>query len=168
MVESNRLLIRTFTEDDYEDAYSYLSNEETMYYISDIYTMEDVTSFIKKYGMSDSPLVYALEEKSSNKVIGHMIFHEAYAEEIYEIGCIIHSNYHGKGYGYESMKALLEYGFNNLKLHKIMAETIEGNDNCIKLLNKLNFTLEGTLRKHNFDHGAWMDEYYYGIFQSEI
>lgn len=93
-----------------------------------------------------------------------VIFHPYDCDEIYELGCIIGKEYQDKGYASEILKALIDYSFNHMKLHKLMAETVEGNTKCMRLLDKLQFKREGVLRKHNFDHGKWIDEYYYGYW----
>jgi RimJ/RimL family protein N-acetyltransferase len=160
--------MRQFEENDINDAFKYLSNDDTMYFIEEPFSLEQTIKFITKYGISEEPYIYALVEKHNNKVIGHVIFHSTESDEIYEIGCIIGKEYQHKGYAFEILSSLIAYSFNHLKLHKIMAETIQGNENCIKLLNKLNLKQEGILRKHNWDHGKWVDEYYYGLLREEI
>lgn len=167
VIETERLLMRTFVENDIQDAFQYLSNKVTMYFIEEPYTMQQTVNFIHKYGISEQPYVYALLEKESNMIIGHIIFHPADYDEIYEIGCIIDVKYQNRGYGYEILSSLIDYGFNYMKLHKIIAETIEGNTKCMKLLSKLQFRHEATMRQHNWDHGKWVDEYYYGLLNSD-
>lgn len=75
-LETDRCIIRNFDEADINDAHQYLSNPKTMYFIEDPYTPEQTEEFIHDYGMCETPYVYALVLKNSNKVIGHVIFHE--------------------------------------------------------------------------------------------
>lgn len=49
--------------------------------------------------------------------------------------------FHGKGYMFEAVKAILEYGFNDLKLEKIEAFTHKNNFKSIQLLEKSSFVL---------------------------
>lgn len=166
-IETEQLLMRNFAEEDINDVYSYMSNERTMYFIENPYTIEQVKEFLEEYGYSQTPFVYALVEKQTQKVIGHIIFHEYDSKEIYELGFIIGEKYQSKGYGYEISKKVIQFGFEVLKLHKIIAETIEGNKKSMALIKKLGFIQEAILRKQNFDHGKWVDEYYYGILREE-
>jgi len=157
-----------FTFEDMEDAYQYLSDEKAMYYIEEPYTREQTESFIKKYGIRKNPYVYALVEKEINHVIGHIIFHPDSYDEIYEVGLILGTEYQNQGYGLEILTALIEYAFRQMKLHKLVAETVEGNVNCMKLLETLHFTKEASYRKHNWDHEHWIDEFHYGLLSSDI
>ncbi len=52
-----------------------------------------------------------------------------------------------KGYGTEAVKLILEYGFNNIGLERISASTLEQNKATQRVLEKLDFTLEGIERK---------------------
>lgn len=166
-IETERLIMRNFVKEDINDVYSYMSNKQTMYFIENPYTIEQVKEFLEECGYCETPFVYALIEKQTQKVIGHIIFHEYSRKEIYELGFIIDEAYQSKGYGYEISKKVIQFGFEVLKLHKIIAETIAGNEKSMALIKKLGFTQEALLRKQNFDHGKWVDEYYYGILKEE-
>ena len=166
-LETDRCIIRNFDEADIHEAHQYLSNPKTMYFIEDPYTLEKTEDFIHDYGTCGDPLVYALVLKDPDKVIGHVIFHEYDYESIYEIGIIIDIPYQKQGIGYEVLSALVKHAFGSMNIHKIVAETVEGNDACIKLLEKLLLTREATLRKQNWDHDNWVDEYHYGLLREE-
>jgi len=105
-----------------------------MWFVKEPYEYKQALGFIRGYGLREKPLIYALIENSSNRIIGHIIFHPYEDERIYELGCIIGKEAQGKGYGYEISKALLMYGFEKLKLHKIVAETVEGNVKALALI----------------------------------
>lgn len=167
-IATDRCIIRDFDEADINEAHQYLSNPKTMYFIEDPYTPEQTEEFIHEYGACGEPYVYALVLKDSNKVIGHVIFHKYDYESIYEIGIIIDTPYQKQGIGYEVLSALIKYAFGSMDIHKIVAETIEGNDACVKLLEKLSLTRESTLRKQNWDHDNWVDEYHYGLLREEV
>lgn len=49
----------------------------------------------------------------------------------------------GKGYATESSKAVLKYGFETLKLKRIMAKAMPDNVNSIKVMQKLHMTYTG-------------------------
>lgn len=80
----------------------------------------------------------------------------------------IEDPYQKQRIGYEVLSALIKYAFGSMDIHKIVAETIEGNDACVKLLEKLSLTREATLRKQNWDHDNWVDEYHYGLLREEV
>ena len=66
-----------------------------------------------------------------------------------ELSYIFDYDYCNKGYCTEACEKLIDIGFNKLKLNKIYANTIEGNNSSKRVLEKLNFKLEGVRRKDN-------------------
>ena len=68
----------------------------------------------------------------------------------------------------ETIKLLLDYGFNELNLHRIWAEVYEISIENKKLLEKLGFVLEGTLRDKLWRDGRWWDSYVYSIINPDI
>ncbi len=165
-IETARLLIRKLTVADAKELHRALGDPLVMQHIETPYDLEATKAFIKQHGMGENPRVYALIEKESNSVMGHVVFHAIDYPEIYELGWIIGQKYWRKGYAYEASKALLDYGFRNLRLHKIVAET---NDyiKALNLMKKLGMTLEGTRRKHSKGVADWCDLYWCGILKEE-
>jgi RimJ/RimL family protein N-acetyltransferase len=75
--------------------------------------------------------------------------------------------YRNKGYGKEATKILLNYGFNNIGLERITANTLEMNISAQKSLEKIGFVLEGKERKAVYFGGKRYDKYNYGILKEE-
>ena len=53
----------------------------------------------------------------------------------------------GKGYGYQMIDWLLNFGFNVLKLNKIVLWTLEDNQHAIKLYQNFGFSFDSSLDK---------------------
>lgn len=68
-----------------------------------------------------------------------------------------------KGYGTEAVKLLLEYGFNNIGIERISANTLKQNIPAQHLLKKLNFKLEGIEKKAVYLGGEKCDRLNYAI-----
>ena len=75
--------------------------------------------------------------------------------------------YRNKGYGKEAVKILLDYGFSNMGLERITANTLEINISAQKLLEKTGFKLEGKERKAIYFGGKKYDRYNYGLLADE-
>lgn len=144
-VETERLFIRYFQKHDYEDAFKYLSDRDVMRYIEPAFNMVQTKGFVDKYGIKER-LVFAIEEKTSAKVIGHVIFHKYNDKSEYELGWILNKDFQGKGYAKEASIALCDYGFNKLKLNRIVAETDAKNQRSISLIKSLGMKNSGTCR----------------------
>jgi RimJ/RimL family protein N-acetyltransferase len=148
-LETSRLIVRNFTKDDIVSAHKYLGDTEVMKYIEPAFTYQETEKFILDYGIQTNPVVYALVENASSKVIGHIIFHTFKASKsdgIYELGWIMGRNYWGKGYGLEISKAIIQYAFKELNADKIIAETVEENPSSLALIKKLGMKQEESIQ----------------------
>ena len=74
-------------------------------------------------------------------------------------------NYWSKGYGYDAMKTVMDYGFKKLKLRKIELKVFSYNKRAIKLYKKIGFLIEGRRLKSIFYNGNYYDEIEMGIFR---
>ncbi len=62
----------------------------------------------------------------------------------------------GSGYISEVVPKVLEYGFQTLDLHRIEAWVETDNENSRKVLSRLGFRHEGTLRDHEIKNGKFI------------
>ncbi len=74
----------------------------------------------------------------------------------------------GKGYGTEAVKIMIDYGFNNLGLERITANTLEQNKAAQGSLEKSGFVLEGRARKAVYFAGQKWDKLNYSILREEF
>lgn len=63
----------------------------------------------------------------------------------------------GKGVMTEALRALIEYGFGHLRLHRIMANYMPSNIRSAAVLKRLGFIVEGYARDYLFVNGQWRD-----------
>ncbi|MFI5351599.1 MAG: GNAT family N-acetyltransferase [Candidatus Binatales bacterium] len=80
-----------------------------------------------------------------------------------EIGFMLARSHWGRGYAFEAAQAVVEYAFGTAGLHRLAARTHAGNDRSAKLLERLGFRLEGTLRGHVLRDGARRDCWLFGL-----
>lgn len=72
-----------------------------------------------------------------------------------------------KGYGTEAAKALVAYGFETLKLHRIFARHMTNNPASGRIMQKIGMTYEGTQRQAVRRFGHFVDLALYGILRDE-
>lgn len=83
------------------------------------------------------------------------------------VGYELHQEYWRQGIAAEAMKAVIEYGFSNWKLHRIQALIELENISSQKLVEKLGFHQEGLLREYERTCGKFDDLYMYSLLKRE-
>jgi len=73
------------------------------------------------------------------------------------IGYFVDFSHNGKGFGTEAVKLVVDYSFENLKLHRIEAGVMPHNIGSIRVLEKSGFHKEGIARKNVKINGNWED-----------
>jgi RimJ/RimL family protein N-acetyltransferase len=84
-----------------------------------------------------------------------------------EIGFTLIPSERGKGFGTEAVQILVDYLFLSRELVRIQAFTDLRNVASQKLLNKVGFKKEGTVRKSMLIRGEWRDLLLYSILREE-
>jgi len=85
-----------------------------------------------------------------------------------EIGYWIGEPFWGKGIATGALKIFTKYAFENFDLSRIYAHVFEGNDASEKVLLKVGYKKEATLRKAVFKEGIFLDQYLYAILKEEF
>lgn len=84
------------------------------------------------------------------------------------IGYGVHGDLRGQGLSVEAAFAVIDKAFeHHAELERIRAHTDAENVPSIRVLEKLGFSHEGTLRKNQFVKGRFVDEAIYGILRDE-
>jgi RimJ/RimL family protein N-acetyltransferase len=173
-VQSNRLILRQFSQQDVDAFYSYRSNPEVAKFQSwDNYQYPDAESFVRKQSrcVPDQPgtwFQFAIALAETNQLIGDCAVHTLSAEpRIVEIGFTLAEEEQGNGYASEAVRALLNYVFNDLRKHKAIAFTDVRNEKSITLLERVGMRREGHFLENYMSKGQWVDEYQYSLLRSE-
>ncbi|MFM2306435.1 MAG: hypothetical protein RLZZ367_1104 [Bacteroidota bacterium] len=72
----------------------------------------------------------------------------------------------GKGYMREALQAVIDYAFNQMKLHRIEANIMPANTRSIQLVTTLGFKQEGLAQKYLKINGIWQDHLHYTLLNS--
>jgi RimJ/RimL family protein N-acetyltransferase len=73
----------------------------------------------------------------------------------------------GNGFATEAARALLQWAFDTLDLNRVQAETDTRNLASARVLEKLGFVREGTLRENCVVNGEVSDSWVYGLIRRE-
>ena len=143
-IETPRLLLRAWSEEDILPFYNMGQDPQVMEYFPSLWSMELVRDFVErmKIQLVDKKYtLWAAEEKSSNQFIGFIGLNypawEASFTPCVEIGWRLASPFWGKGYATEGAKAVLDYAFNELNLDQVVSFTVPDNIRSRRVMEKL-------------------------------
>lgn len=136
-IQTERLRLRNFSLEDTGQAAFYLQDPQVMQYVEPPFGEEQIQRFIRCCGLCQPPLVYALEERQSGLLTGHVIFHP-FDSEGWEVGWILGRAYQHKGYAWEISQALIAWA-RDMKIPYLVAETVPENNASVALIQKLGF-----------------------------
>jgi RimJ/RimL family protein N-acetyltransferase len=173
-LNSERLTLRPITLDDSKEILHYRSDSETNKYQGWIpKNIDDVNDFIKN---KVSPIIdkngtwfqLVIIRNQNGKLIGDIGLHFFDNEnKQVEIGCTLSKDYHGKGYATEALFKVIDYLFNTLQKHRVIASIDPRNKDSIKLFNRLNFRQEAHFKESILVNNEWTDDAIYAILKSE-
>jgi len=175
MIETPRLLIRQFQEQDGQALFGYLSNPEVYRFEpGEPVSLERAIEIARK--RSQTTDFWAVIQKSTHQLIGHLYFKQVAPVEFltWELGYIFNPVYHNNGYATESASALIQYGFKQFGIHRVTAYCNPENIASWKVMEKIGMTREGKLKKNVFfrrdSHGLplWTDSFVYAISRDEF
>ena len=158
----------------------WINDPEVVEFLSNIfpYSLEAETAWFKsvlKRPMAEHPLVIDLRlthgknGKSEWLPIGNCAFMGI--TDIHrsaEVGIFLgEKEYWSQGYGTEAMRLMLNFGFEDLNLHRIWLRVLESNHRARKSYLKSGFIEEGRFRKAEFRYGFYNDIILMSILQEE-
>ena len=84
-----------------------------------------------------------------------------------EVGFLFAPQAQGQGYGYESLRALCDFAFEQGGIRRLTATVTAGNIASRRLLEKAGFVLEGELRESFWLSGGWHNDWVFGLLKHE-
>ena len=85
-----------------------------------------------------------------------------------ELGYWIGVPHWGRGYATEAARAIVQYGFETLQLHRIFASHFVDNLASARVLRKIGMRHEGCQRAHILKWGEFLDIEMYGMVASDV
>lgn len=127
-------------------------------HFTDVSQAKEMILFLDQLAQDKKAIRFSIIELKSNEIIGSCGYNSLDAENAKtEIGYDIGKKYWGNGYAPEAISALVDHAFSSLHLNRVEAKVEPENVNSIKVLEKLSFTFEGTLRQSERSKGKFID-----------
>ena len=173
-IETERLILRRFkyTDDDAMLKYWIADEKIQSLYSEPVYTTKDevkglLDKYIGSYERNDY-YRWAVIEKNSDECIGQIAYFLVDSKNHFaEIEYCIGADFQCRGYATEAARAVIDYGFRNINLHKVQICTKTINAASKRVIEKCGFTYKGTLRDYFYMNGTYVGRLYFSILRSE-
>jgi [ribosomal protein S5]-alanine N-acetyltransferase len=155
-IETERLLIRTWMPVDAPNVEKMFADPDVMRYIGSggpwppDRTRELIGVMIERYERSGIG-VWPVLLKSASSVIGECGLQPLPGSDETEIAYLFDKPYWGQGYAFEAATAVLDWGFRQHGLQRIVAVVHPENTRSIALVNRLGMRFEKIVRAYQHD-----------------
>jgi len=169
LLKTERLLLLRLEEDAAESILNfYIQNKSFLepyepaklpsFYTLDYHKKSILAELVKEtHGRSVRFLIYKIVEP--NYLIGMVTLNEIIRGCFQScfIGYKIDESHQNQGYMTEAVSAIVSYGFNKMKLHRIEANIMPKNKGSIRVVEKLGFINEGLSKSYLKINNVWQD-----------
>ncbi|MDL4812711.1 GNAT family N-acetyltransferase [Actinomadura opuntiae] len=174
-IETERLSLRPFREDDLDGLYAYQSLPEVARFLYwEPRDREESRSFLREKMAASALekegdwLVLAIEWRATGDLVGEVNLQWRSREHRQgEIGYILNPAFHGRGIATEAAGAVLRLGFEGLGLHRIVGRLDGRNAASARVLERLGMRREAHLLQNEIVKGEWTDEVIYAMLRDE-
>ncbi len=153
MIETERLLLRPFTEEDAADVYEYRKAPlVNCFACMKLNSVAEAREELRKRAEAQEGVCLAVALKENGRVIGELEAHPESSQpdrmentvcDTYSPCWMLHPDYHGKGYACEAAHAFFDWLFREKGARRIYAYTEDYNLPSQRLCEKLGMRREG-------------------------
>jgi RimJ/RimL family protein N-acetyltransferase len=174
LLTTERLILREFNEDDWQDLHAIESDPEVARYQSfEPRTPAEAMAYVKQTmatARKEPRRTYdlAVVERASGSLVGRCGLSVTNADlRDADVWYTLHRSFWGRGYMPEALRCLVDFGFKKLRLHRIWADCDPFNRASYRVLEKIGMRREAHLRENAWVKGAWVDSLIYAILDRE-
>lgn len=173
-LKTERLLLRRLTIEDAPEVFFLRSEEAVLQFLGrePASSVKEAEDFIKKVNMAidnNESILWAIVLKEEpGKTIGTICYWQLQPENYRaEIGYVLHPGHWRKGIMQEAIGKVLEYGFEEMKLHSIEARLSSDNKASASVLERTGFIKEACFKEDFFFRGEFQDTIVYSRLQKK-
>lgn len=163
IIETERLILRTWTEKDADPFFHINQDPKVIEYLLGPLTLEEVNNFLSRLNAQFEKKGYtlwAVELKESGELLGFVGLNytdwKSHFTPAVEVGWRLGSQYWGKGYATEAATASLDFAFNTMGLDEIVSFTVPNNKRSIGVMEKIGMKRD---IKGDFKHPKLSDDH---------
>ncbi|RNL90322.1 N-acetyltransferase [Sinomicrobium pectinilyticum] len=173
-LETERLILGKIKEADISVIVKYAGNKkiaENTLNIPHPYTKEDAKFWVRNSNKgfeNGTQFTFGIRIKPTNEFIGGIGLKIEPKFDRAEMGYWIAEKFWNNGFATEAVKAVLAYGFNGLKLNKILATHLVENSASGKVMIKNRMIKEGELKEHTKKNGVYQSLIQFRLTRTEF
>lgn len=161
IIKTNNLLLRRFVESDLENVFSGLSDPEVIKYYgvsyNSLFDTKEQLRYFSDLEQNETGIWWAVCSADGTVFYGACGFNNLIKIHMKtEIGFWLLRDFWNKGIMSEAIPLICEYALKGLGLHRIEAFVETENFNCKKVLDKLKFIHEGTMKDCEFKNSKFI------------
>jgi ribosomal-protein-alanine N-acetyltransferase len=174
-IETDRLILRRFELSDAQSAFDHWLSDERVAdnrinaaHKTVSQTIERLTKIVNEYSSKEF-CYWGIQLIDSKELIGETdLYNFDNATDNCKVSYSIGYKWWNQGYGTEALRAIVEYGFRHMNVHKISAEHNTDNPASGRIMSKAGMEQEGIIRHmiRNYKH-QYKDCAVYGILQED-
>ncbi len=174
VLQTPRLLLRPFRGDDDIALQSQANDREIAAMTRSIehpYPMEDAQNWIAlhpQFWRDGVAAIFAICDRHEGKLMGAVGLEICRIDHYAELGYWIGRKFWGQGLATEAAGRVLQFGFEDLGLNRIIGHHMTRNPASGRVMQKIGMQPEGILRRHARKWGEYFDVAIYGILASEL
>ena len=171
MIETKRLIVRTFREEDADALYRIKTDPQVKEFCPDFLDVdakrEDMLGYIHEFqrieDTSDIDMwrCYAIENKETGVVMGVLTFSKQQMLHEYELGWMMIDEYTGKGYASEAAEAFAENFCRTHKVDYLIVVMDVDNPASRRTAEKSGFRLFEKRTVYDYQYNRYCDDYFY-------
>ena len=174
ILKTNRLILRPLRESDAERLFELCNNEiiyKTLLTMPHPYTLDDahkkIENAVKQFQTGEKYCFAITLKENENELIGLIDIKNNQKLSFGEIGYWLDITLWNKGIMTEATQEIVNFGFEVLKLHKIIIKAYTENIGSIKVATKCGFKHEGKIKEVYFIHGKYHDLSIFGLTETD-
>jgi RimJ/RimL family protein N-acetyltransferase len=174
-LETDRLLLRPFREDDLEPMLAMQSRADVVRWLYFDTRDEDQVRELLRRKIASTEFVdgtgsidFAVVRKDTGQVVGDVNLALVSDEHRQgEIGYVFHPDHHGNGFATEACRLLLDLAFGEFGMHRVIGRLESRNTASAAVLERLGMRREANLLENEWVKGEWQSETVYAILDRE-
>lgn len=155
ILETERLILREMTQDDYGDLCEILQDKETMYAYEHAFSADETQEWLEKQisrYKNDGFGLWAVILKTSGEFVGQcgITRQDIEGDTVPEIGYLLKRKHWHNGYASEAAKACKNYAFDTLGFNKVYSIIRDNNYASQKIAERNGMTVVKSFVKHYY------------------